>query len=780
MRRTASIGLVGVLIGFGVALLVPAAAVANHNLCSPHAVGDDVALWPLNPNGAICRNVIVDSGHGNLMSRSALLARTSLFTSSQARFTPNFLWYSRETTVTITDPNLKWASCRIEPGYHHACSTADVVADFYGSAHLPGRGQVLRAYNFPPSITLSAFEFGGSWIARACGNWKDVPERSDPVPFLDGTKYRDDNRNGARDGGEPPLAGWGIRVTRVSSLVGQGAGLVGSMQTDGNGYYRFDLKEHGPGRYRVEEVVPPGWANYTPIAYDVDVDFGVGDRRYANDFGNAETVADVAKSAMSTDAPDHIDVGTPTDVSVSVTVVNNGPAAQVEVHDSVAAVLPEDCSTPEPTRSFDAVLHRNQPVTRTLTFPITCARPSEHEFRFDDRLAVTRSDITDPVDANNVMSTVAVVPVHAYTDLSTSATLACDPRTDVGVAAECVVDVSVSNAGFGPVDATAAAQLSLPDDCAAVPALATVAFPGLADGASVTRTQQFSVTCSYRSFHEIDVSVAVTPDDRHVFDTDHANDTAGDGPSIMEVFHDATMQVTDVHLVCDESLTSTTFACVAAVTFVKTGPAPMVEVVLGADLAESPDCAGSPDRHQEETFVLDGEDPQTRSFTWAMTCPASDRLHPFEVSADVRPSAREPHAVDQPGPRSDRWVVPYCLPTVNPHGKKQPQAPGSGMNEDGFYEFGTLAGAWGEQVRVRDDGSGTVFGPFPNGTRVKWVEANGATPSIGPMGGNNGNGGGQAKAVDFQIRARGDAQAFFVDEKGVEVSVTCLVPPFPK
>lgn len=59
-------------------------------------------------------------------------------------------------------------------------------------------------------------------------------------------------------------------------------------------------------------------------------------------------------------------------------------------------------------------------------------------------------------------------------------------------------------------------------------------------------------------------------------------------------------------------------------------------------------------------------------------------------------------------------------------------------------------------------------------------EANGATPSIGPMGGNNGNGGGQAKAVDFQIRARGDAQAFFVDEKGVEVSVTCLVPPFPK
>ena len=34
------------------------------------------------------------------------------------------------------------------------------------------------------------------------------------------------------------------------------------------------------------------------------------------------------------------------------------------------------------------------------------------------------------------------------------------------------------------------------------------------------------------------------------------------------------------------------------------------------------------------------------------------------------------------------------------------------------------------------------------------------------MGGNTSNAGGQAVAVDYQIKARGDSQAFFVDEKG--------------
>ena len=346
-------------------------------------------------------------------------------------------------------------------------------------------------------------------------------------------------------------------------------------------------------------------------------------------------------------------------------------------------------------------------------------------------------------------------------------------------AATCTADITLVTTGFGPIEATAAAQLSMPSDCVSSPELATLGFT-LAAGQAVTQQVDFEVTCTHRSFHEIELSVATMPDDPHVFDTDSSNDTAGDGPSIIEVFHDATMAINDVHLVCNAQIGSATFTCITAVEYLKTGPAPQVDVVLWAELELVAGCVAAPDLRQELGFVLSGSSIQQHAFTWSMTCELSDTLRPFKVTTDINPSPDEPHAVDEPGSEMDTWVVPYCRPTVNPHGKKEPQAPGSGMNEDGFYAFGTLPSGSGEQVMIRDNGSGVVFGPFPDGTRIKWVEANGAEPSISAMGGNNGNGNGQANAVDYQIKAQGDAEAFFVDEKGVEVSVTCLVPPFPK
>jgi hypothetical protein len=187
-------------------------------------------------------------------------------------------------------------------------------------------------------------------------------------------------------------------------------------------------------------------------------------------------------------------------------------------------------------------------------------------------------------------------------------------------------------------------------------------------------------------------------------------------------------------------------------------------------------------RHQETEFVLSTSDIIV--FTWTVNCPAGESLHPFNVVTDVNPNpVTEPHAVDAAGEIIDTFIVPTCLPTVNPHGQTKPAAPGNGgqgQNQDGFYEFGTLPLDQSVPVSIRDDASGVVFGPFPSGTKIKWVEANGATPSITPMGGNNGNGKGQANAVDYQIRAQGDAAAFVIDERGIETSVTCLVPPFPQ
>src|SRR5262245_41790391 len=80
---------------------------------------------------------------------------------------------------------------------------------------------------------------------------------------------------------------------------------------------------------------------------------------------------------------------------------------------------------------------------------------------------------------------------------------------------------------------------------------------------------------------------------------------------------------------------------------------------------------------------------------------------------------------------------PFCQETVNPHGQNVPPAgsttlpgPNGGQNEDGFY----LVGAAGGTDVILSDTDGNVFGTFASGTRVKYTEANGATPSVKKIG----------------------------------------------
>jgi opacity protein-like surface antigen len=120
--------------------------------------------------------------------------------------------------------------------------------------------------------------------------------------------------------------------------------------------------------------------------------------------------------------------------------------------------------------------------------------------------------------------------------------------------------------------------------------------------------------------------------------------------------------------------------------------------------------------------------------------------------------------------------VPFCEETVNPHGQNVPPAgsttlpgPRGGINEDGFYRVGTDTGT---DVRLEDT-DGNVFGIFPSGTKVKYTEANGATPSVKKIGSDNG----QAGAVDFHIKGTGDLVVFSVVEGSSQV---CPVPPPPK
>ncbi len=66
--------------------------------------------------------------------------------------------------------------------------------------------------------------------------------------------WLDTNANGVRDGIEPGIAGLTVRL-----LSGDGATVIATTSTDGNGFYRFDNVP--AGNYQVEVVMPAG---YTP------------------------------------------------------------------------------------------------------------------------------------------------------------------------------------------------------------------------------------------------------------------------------------------------------------------------------------------------------------------------------------------------------------------------------------------------------------------------------------------------------------------------------------
>lgn len=116
-------------------------------------------------------------------------------------------------------------------------------------------------------------------------------------------------------------------------------------------------------------------------------------------------------------------------------------------------------------------------------------------------------------------------------------------------------------------------------------------------------------------------------------------------------------------------------------------------------------------------------------------------------------------------------VVDTTPPTVgcpegpNPGGT----VPGS-QNPDGFFLLTATDIVDGSpQVYLRDTDSGTVWGPFSSGQKIKYTE-NGATPSIRTMPGGI-----------LKITGNGDAEVYATDFTGnTSAPVACLVPAPPK
>lgn len=193
--------------------------------------------------------------------------------------------------------------------------------------------------------------------------------------------------------------------------------------------------------------------------------------------------------------------------------------------------------------------------------------------------------------------------------------------------------------------------------------------------------------------------------------------------------------------------------------------------VTGQNAGATGTCSPNPDCTTDAGGVV--------SFTYTVPiAPASLGTDTITVATTI---AGQVSSIDV----TKRWVDTTppqvaCVETVNPHGKNVPPAGqrSPGQNEDGFYELTAVDAVDPNPfVFVTDGGSGTTFGPFPSGTRIKYTQAPGATPSIRPRDDNNG----QAVAVNWHIKGTGDALVHAVDNSGNQAAaVSCLVPPPPK
>ncbi len=144
----------------------------------------------------------------------------------------------------------------------------------------PGGADELAAGLNTGAVTLGAdghainLTSGESETAKDFGNFQKAK--------LSGYKYNDLDGDGQRDGGEPGLEGWEIKLYGDTDGGGTLNDLIGTTTTDANGYYEFTGLT--PGDYRTEETLKGGWIQ-TDSSDPETLTSGENDTT-GNDFGN--------------------------------------------------------------------------------------------------------------------------------------------------------------------------------------------------------------------------------------------------------------------------------------------------------------------------------------------------------------------------------------------------------------------------------------------------------------------------------------------------------------
>lgn len=238
-----------------------------------------------------CRENTIDPGRYNTLTRADLTAGRANQLLNDEGFTDDWIWYAPKTTRTfVRGDGQEWSFCNTydptnaDPDYF---TTGGFVCD--NGFPLGTSGDVMYSFaSHLNSVTLDVLEFDNAFVSLTCGNFGTRNPRS-PVVNISGEKFLDRNGNGTWESAtEEARSGITFRLTRETSLFNdRPTGTTWTDTTDSNGRFEFNLANKGPGRYRIEEILPAGWTSTNSTVRYIDVQPGGGDQDYdAGDFGN--------------------------------------------------------------------------------------------------------------------------------------------------------------------------------------------------------------------------------------------------------------------------------------------------------------------------------------------------------------------------------------------------------------------------------------------------------------------------------------------------------------
>ena len=346
--------------------------------------------------------------------------------------------------------------------------------------------------------------------------------------------------------------------------------------------------------------------------------------------------------------------GQPFDVTVTVTVANNGPFAPAEGDVTSTLIPPQDCtpsgSNPQTIQNTSFPLTPNTDVD--VVWSVTCTNSSDHSFSAEGTVAVDQTHVTDSTtgDDGPVASQATNIEVFVQADVEVTTVDVSAPATQaVSTAFDVTADVDLSNlSGIDPVNVDTTITLALPVDCSTTDTNpVTIQDTSVSQaGSPVALAQQsWSVTCTQPSTHTISVDASAAIDMVHVSDSASTNNSGTDA-ALTAVTAEADVEVVSVTLTVPASAAANVaFDAKVDASLLNNGPFGPANSEATVTLNLPADCTSDPTGDQVAggiSLAVDTAKAMPQQ-TWSVTCTQSGS-HNF--SADVVLAISHVHVTD--------------------------------------------------------------------------------------------------------------------------------------